>query len=201
MAAGAAGEVRLYTFPQVTQTAEIACEFLWPAGSVASAAAHDPGSTTQTVPPLTEDHPVQTSIESVPPPPRIYDLQFESTGRYLAIAGERVVRVWDCERKVFTGPPLVHSESLEFVLFSPNSLLLVTVSSSSIFRVFSVTTPLDRTIWQGDHLACLYIRQPIFGYVMPFRTARVLGCAPRAGESSLRITGWLDLLSGYGPYT
>ena len=151
LAVGAEGKVRLYTFPQLTQTAEIACEFLWPADSVAGAANQAPGSASETVSPPTEEPPAQELAPSKPSPPRIYDLQFDSTGRYLAIAGAQVVRVWDCERQVFTGQPLLHPESIEYVLFSPNSVLLVTVSSASIFRLFAFTTPIDRAIWLGNH--------------------------------------------------
>jgi serine/threonine protein kinase/WD40 repeat protein len=87
------------------------------------------------------------------PLPRVVCLDFDKTGRFLAIAGEHVVRVWDREQKAFAGPPLLHSHTVEYVLFSPDGWLLVTGTADSRFRVFSITNNIKQPLWEGKHIA------------------------------------------------
>ena len=87
------------------------------------------------------------------PLPRVIGLKFDQTGRFLAIAGERVVRVWNREQKMFMGPPLYHSQSVEYVLFSPDGLLLVTGSADSRFRLFAIRNNMNQPLWEGKHAA------------------------------------------------
>ena len=152
VAAGVAGKVCLYTFPEFSKTAEITCEFLWPTGMEANTGELGPSVGGEPSVAAVEKHDESTVAQAGLELPRVCCLSFDRTGRYLAIAGERVVRVWDCENQTFTSPPYVHAELIEGLLFSPDSRLLVTQTKTSKFFVFAFTLAAERPIWGGEHL-------------------------------------------------
>jgi len=68
----------------------------------------------------------------------IHALAFSRDGRWLALAGDRHVGVWDCRQASFATPPLRHPSLVTSLLFDPSGTRLATVALDDLARVFPV---------------------------------------------------------------
>ena len=149
LAVGQRDKVRLFRFPQFTELQELDCRLgLRPdpaaektAGPESQPAVRVGSETQPTVP-----------VGSETQPALIERLGFDTSGRYLAIASERVVRVWDRTQHAFTGPPWPHPAPILCLVFSPDSQFLATGALDGRFRLFAVNASQTAPACEGPHL-------------------------------------------------
>ncbi|HBJ38849.1 MAG TPA: hypothetical protein DDZ51_29710 [Planctomycetaceae bacterium] len=90
-------------------------------------------------------------------------LEFDASGRYLAIATRRSLRIWDCRQSVWKSPGLLeHSADIQCVVFSPDSRFVVTGAADGQFRLY----PLD-ALEQGHQLSGAHITDAKQTFVPP----------------------------------
>ena len=67
-------------------------------------------------------------------------MQTDSAGRFLAIAAETELRVWDLDTRRFLGPAVPHDKRISQLVFSPDGEWLVSVDVEHNFRAFATQT-------------------------------------------------------------
>ncbi|MCY2995082.1 MAG: serine/threonine-protein kinase, partial [Planctomycetota bacterium] len=139
LAVGQWDKVTLFQFPELTEPQEIPCGLAVRAGPGAAGMA---GSESQ----LTAN-----AVGSDGQPALVQRLEFDASGRYLAIASYRAVRIWDGERQDFTGPPWPHPAPIQCLVFSSDSRYLVTGAADDRFRLFAVTASQTAPTCEGPH--------------------------------------------------
>lgn len=133
LAVGLNDRVLVLQFPELTLSSEIDCGFAaMPRDTARGDAPHE-------------------SVGADSPWARIERLVFDAGGRRLAIACERVARVWDHEQHKFTGPPLQHPAAILCLAFSPDGQHLVTGAADQQFRLFSLSESKDAPTCAGPH--------------------------------------------------
>lgn len=72
------------------------------------------------------------------PPGHVKRLCFDSTGRFLAIATEKVARVWDLVEEGYVAPPLPVDAAIVGLAIHPNRQWLVTLCANNQFHAFAL---------------------------------------------------------------
>ena len=88
------------------------------------------------------------AVDRIEFPGRIHLLIYSADGRYLAIAGGNVARVWDVQARAFATPELVHDEAVTSLAFHPEGRSLATGSRDGLARLFAISEDEDaRPLW------------------------------------------------------
>ena len=79
------------------------------------------------------------AVDRIEFPGRIHLLIYSADGRYLAIAGGDVARVWDVRARAFATPELVHDDAVTSLAFHPEGRSLATGSRDGLARLFAIS--------------------------------------------------------------
>lgn len=105
----------------------------------------------------TPDGPSPHIIPAEPGPVR--RIEFDPTGRLLAFAKDKAVRIWDRRAEAFIGEPLLHANSVKGFLFDAGLRRFVTFDEAHRFHVFELSPAGDTfsvsaaPILAGQHLS------------------------------------------------
>ena len=84
----------------------------------------------------------------IPFPGRVRLVSYSADGRYLAIAGGSVARVWDCKGGAFATPELVHPEAVTTLAIHPEGSYLATGCRDNLARLFVTGGDKREPLWQ-----------------------------------------------------
>lgn len=107
-------------------------------------------------PDLTEPQRIKNVIpldDSIDRSRMVEHLEFDDSGRFLAIATRRSLRIWDCEQSVWKSPGLLeHAADIQTITYSPDSRFVVTTAADGRFRLYPLDVPTQENELTGPHI-------------------------------------------------